>query len=49
MKKIALMGFALIMAFSMSSCKSGESAFKKAYEKAQAQQTRIFHSTITDG
>ena len=45
MKKIALMGFALIMAFGMSSCKSGESAYKKAYEKAQAQQTSS--TTIT--
>lgn len=32
------MGFALVAAFTMSSCKSGESAYKKAYEKAQAQQ-----------
>lgn len=32
------MGFALVAAFAMSSCKSGESAYKKAYEKAQAQQ-----------
>lgn len=38
MKKIALMGFAFAAAFAMSSCKSGESAYKKAYEKAQAQQ-----------
>lgn len=45
MKKIVLMGFALIMAFGMSSCKSGESAYKKAYEKAQAQQTSS--TTIT--
>lgn len=39
MKKIALMGFALTIVLGMSSCKSGESAYKKAYEKAQAQQT----------
>ncbi|MBR5576553.1 MAG: SPOR domain-containing protein [Bacteroidaceae bacterium] len=39
MKKIALMGFAFVAAFAMSSCKSGESAYKKAYEKAQAQQS----------
>jgi cell division protein FtsN len=38
MKKIFLMGFALVAAFAMSSCKSGDSAYKKAYEKAQAQQ-----------
>ncbi len=34
-----MMGFALVAAFAMSSCKSGESAYKKAYEKAQAQQS----------
>ena len=39
MKKIVMMGFALVAAFAMSSCKSGESAYKKAYEKAQAQQS----------
>jgi cell division protein FtsN len=39
MKKSVLMGSALIVAFAMSSCKSGESAYKKAYEKAQAQQS----------
>ena len=39
MKKIVMMGFALVAAFAMSSCKRGESAYKKAYEKAQAQQT----------
>lgn len=45
MKKIIMMGFALIAAFGMSSCKSGESAYKKAYEKAQAQQAAS--TTIT--
>ena len=39
MKKTIMMGFALVAAFAMSSCKSGESAYKKAYEKAQAQQS----------
>ena len=34
MKKIALMGFAFAAAFAMSSCKSGESAYKKAYYQA---------------
>jgi len=38
MKKILLMGTALCMVFAMSSCKSKESAYKKAYEKAKAQQ-----------
>lgn len=45
MKKIVMMGFALVAAFAMSSCKSGESAYKKAYEKAQAQQTST--TTVT--
>lgn len=39
MKKNVLMGIALLLVFGMSSCKSGESAYKKAYEKAQAQQS----------
>lgn len=45
MKKNVMMGFALIVALGMSSCKSGESAYKKAYEKAQAQQSEA--TTIT--
>lgn len=47
MKKSVLMGSALIMAFAMSSCKSGESAYKKAYEKAQAQQSNATVNTVT--
>ena len=39
MKKFLLMGTALCMVFAMSSCKSKESAYKKAYEKAKQQQT----------
>lgn len=39
MKKILLMGAAVCAVFMMSSCKSKESAYKKAYEKAKAQQT----------
>ena len=41
MKKFFLMGTALCMVFAMSSCKSKESAYKKAYEKAKAQQTEV--------
>ena len=40
MKKILLMGAAICVVFMMSSCKSKESAYKKAYEKAKAQQTQ---------
>ena len=39
MKKILLLGAAVCAVFVMSSCKSKESAYKKAYEKAKAQQT----------
>jgi len=46
MKKIILMGTALCMVFAMSSCKSKESAYKKAYEKAKAQQ-EVAASTAT--
>ena len=46
MKKSVLMGSALIVAFAMSSCKSDESAYKKAYEKAQAQQSTATVNTV---
>ena len=46
MKKSVLMGSALIVGFAMSSCKSGESAYKKAYEKAQAQQSTATVNTV---
>ena len=38
MKKIFVLTAAVFVALGMSSCKSSESAYKKAYEKAQAQQ-----------
>ena len=38
MKKILLMGAAVCAVFMMSSCKSKESAYKKAYEKAKQQE-----------
>lgn len=37
MKKTLLMGAALCAVFAMTSCKSNESAYKKAYEKAKTQ------------
>lgn len=49
MKKIALMGIALTVIMGMSSCKSGESAYKKAYEKAQAQQSSSTTITPVNG
>lgn len=39
MKKTLLMGTTLCMVLAMTSCKSKESAYKKAFEKAQATQT----------
>lgn len=38
MKKYLLLGAGLSMVFAMTSCKSSESAYKKAYEKARQQQ-----------
>ncbi len=38
MKKIVLMGMGLCAVLAFSSCKSSESAYKKAYEKAKQQE-----------
>ena len=38
MKRLFFLGSALVMVLAMTSCKSSESAYKKAYEKAQAAQ-----------
>lgn len=38
MKKYLFLGVAVTMALAFTSCKSSESAYKKAYEKAQAAQ-----------
>ena len=38
MKKFFVLGIGLGAAFAMTSCKSSESAYKKAYEKAKQQQ-----------
>ncbi len=47
MKKTLLMGAAICAVFAMSSCKSKESAYKKAYEKAQAQQVQTTTTPTT--
>ena len=47
MKKILIFGAAVCAVFAMSSCHSKESAYKKAYEKAQAQQTQVAATTAT--
>ncbi len=36
-KQTILLGIGVCMALAFSSCKSSESAYKKAYEKAQQQ------------
>ena len=46
MKKIILLGMGLCIALSFSSCKSSESAYKKAYEKAKQQE--LAESTNND-
>ncbi|MDD4609297.1 MAG: SPOR domain-containing protein [Bacteroidaceae bacterium] len=38
MKKLIYLGAVLLLVLSVSSCKTGESAYKKAYEKAKQQQ-----------
>ena len=47
MKKILFVCAAVCAVFMMSSCKSKESAYKKAYEKAKAQQTEQPVTTTT--
>lgn len=39
MKKFFVWGAALCMVFALGSCKSGESAYKKAYEQAKLRET----------
>ena len=38
MKKLVVLGLGLCMALAFTSCKSSESAYKKAYEKAKQQE-----------
>ena len=42
MKKFFVMGLGLSAVFAMTSCKSSESAYKKAYEKAKQQQAAFY-------
>ena len=46
MKKTLLMGAAICAVFAMTSCKSKESAYKKAYEKAKAQQETVVATPV---
>ena len=49
MKKSILLGSALFMVLAMTSCKSNESAYKKAWEKAQAAQTTPQNQVVNAG
>lgn len=45
MRKCILMGLALVAALAFVSCKSSESSYKKAYEKAKAQEMAQTNTT----
>lgn len=45
MKKFIVLGFGLCLAFGLTSCKSSESAYRKAYEKAKAQESTTAATT----
>ena len=47
MKSISILAFALCAVALMTSCKSRESAYKKAYEKAQAQAAQTQQTVAT--
>ena len=46
-KTLAAVALGMVLAISMSSCKSKESLYKKADEKAQAQNTRVTEDPTT--
>ncbi len=46
MKNYFVLGVAVCAALSMASCKSSESAYKKAYEKAKSQQTATAEAPV---
>lgn len=45
MKKLSVLSLGLCVALALSSCKSKESMYKKAYEKAQAQEEQTTPAT----
>ena len=45
MKKIMVLGAAMCVALAFTSCKSSESAYRKAYDKAQAQDAALANNT----
>lgn len=48
MKKIMVLGAAMCVAMAFTSCKSSESAYRKAYDKAQAQETAYNNNDNTN-
>lgn len=48
MKRLAVLGMGVCIALAFSSCKSSESAYKKAYEKAKAQETAQVQPETTE-
>lgn len=48
MKKNLFMGLALVSALAFVSCKSSESSYKQAYEKAKQQETYTQPTTVTN-
>lgn len=47
MRNYCILGAAVLLALSMASCKSSESAYKKAYEKARQQQATAPTAVVT--
>lgn len=48
MKNLFVLGMGLSMVFALTSCKSQESAYKKAYEKAKQQQAAAIESPVQE-
>ena len=48
MKKLSLLGVAVCTVLAMTSCKSSESAYKKAYEKAQQQELATDETAVEE-
>ena len=47
MKKLVVLGMGVCMVLAFASCKSSESAYKKAYEKAKQQVTPVVAAPVT--
>lgn len=47
MKKLMVLGAAMCVAWAFTSCKSSQSAFKKSYEKAKAQERTGYNENTT--